>query len=130
MEDKQLAFLRVTDPEKYKEYLRAEEIKKKLNFPKLESNRVGAWNENKQEFDYTARLYAGYTKDNFKVVESNGSYYQGSIKIRKVSRKRLNGEGSFWQTYYELGDGRWFDNYGLLCEKPTNIKSVDEIVEE
>ena len=38
MEDKELAFLRVTDPEKYKDYLAKQELKKRLAFPKLESN--------------------------------------------------------------------------------------------
>ena len=47
MDDKQLAFLRVTDPEKYKEHLQAQELKKKLAFPKLLSNMIGEnmWQE-------------------------------------------------------------------------------------
>jgi len=80
MDDKQLAFLRVTDPEKYKEHQQAQELKKKLAFPKLDSNKVGAWNQEKQDFEYVARIYAGYTKDSIRVVEADGSYYSGSIK--------------------------------------------------
>lgn len=129
MDDKQLAFLRVTDPEKYKEYLQAEEIKKKLAFPKLDSNRVGAWNEDKQEYELTARMYEKFDGSVY-VVEASGTYYPGQIKQRKVSRKRLNESGSFWQTYYELADGRWFDNCGILCEKPkVHITDPDQILE-
>lgn len=132
MDSKQLALLRVTEPEKYKKHMVMKEKFEKAKYPKLESNRVGPWNEKQQDYEYVARMYGGYTKDKHRVVEADGSYYTGSIKARKVSRKRINGDGNFWQTYYELGDGRWFDNSGILCEKPDKVKedTVDENTEE
>ena len=33
------------------------------------------------------------------------------------------------QTFYELGDGRWFDNSGMLCEKPKSKIAEDEAVD-
>jgi hypothetical protein len=132
MDSKQLALLRVTEPEKYKQHMEMRAKLEKAKYPKLESNRVGPWNEKTQDYEYVARMYGGYTKDKHRVVEADGSYYTGTIKTRKVSRKRLNGDGNFWQTYYELGDGRWFDNSGILCEKPAKFKedTVDENTEE
>jgi len=132
MDSKQLALLRVTDPEKYKQHMSLREKVEKAKYPKLESNRIGPWNEKTQDYEYVARMYGGYTKDKHRVVEADGSYYTGTIKTRKVSRKRLNGDGNFWQTYYELGDGRWFDNSGILCEEPAKFKedTVDENTEE
>ena len=133
MDSKQLALLRVTDPDRYKQHLALQEKVEKAKYPRLESNRVGPWNEKDQDYEYAARMYNGYGKNDRRVVEADGSHYKGSIKIRKVSRKRINGDGNFWQTYYELADGRWFDNSGMLCEKPKSRiteETVDENVEE
>ena len=52
-----------------------------------------------------------------------------------VSRKRIYGDCYFWQTFYELGDGRWFDNCGMPIEaparlEPENKKSQEDIEEE
>ena len=128
IQDKATAFLKVTDPEAYKKAKEIEKKKQSLDFPKLESNRVGPWNEKTQDYEYVARMYQGFGKDSTRVVEANGSHYKGSIKVRKVSRKRINGDGNFWVTYYELGDGRWFDNSGMLCEKPkSKIAGSEEV---
>jgi hypothetical protein len=128
--EKATTFLKITDPEAYKKAKEIERKKQRFQFPKLESNRVGPWNEKAQDYDYVARMYSGYTKDAHRVVEADGSYYKGSIKTRKVSRKRINGDGNFWQNYYELGDGRWFDNSGMLCEKPKSKIAGDNEPEE
>jgi len=126
MEDKELAFLRVTDPEKYKEYLQAQELKKKLAFPKLLSNMVGE--------EYVARMYEAFSGRVY-VVEADGSHYQGKITKRKYYRRYKDEVGrdkpGFWTYFYECEDGRWFDNTGCSCEKPKEQRQpVDEIIED
>lgn len=126
MDDKQLAFLRVTDPEKYKEYQQAEELKKKLAFPKLLSNKVGE--------EYVARLYEAFNRSVY-IVEADGSHYQGKINKKKYYVKTKNDvgreNGGYWAHYYQIDDGRYFSNTGWICDKPKEDKApVDEIIEE
>ena len=126
MDDKQLAFLRVTDPEKYKEYIDTQARLEKMKFPKLLSNLVGE--------EYVARMYERFDGSVY-VVEADGSHYQGKITRRKYYRRYKNEEGrykpGFWTYFYECEDGRWFDNSGWSCEKPQEQrKPVDEIIEE
>ena len=126
MNDKQLAFLRVTDPEKYKEYLQAEEIKKKMAFPKLLSNLVND--------EYVARMYERFDRRVY-IVEADGSHYAGKITKRKFYRRYKDEVGKdkpgFWTYYYECEDGRWFDVTGWACEKPKEQRQpIDEIIDE
>lgn len=126
MDDKQLAFLRVTDPEKYKEYIDTQARLEKMKFPKLLSNMVGD--------DYVARMYERFDRSVY-VVEADGSHYRGKITRRKYYRRYKNEEGrykpGFWTYFYECEDGRWFDGSGWSCEKPQEQrKPVDEIIEE
>jgi hypothetical protein len=126
MDDKQLAFLRVTDPEKYKEHLQAQELKKKLAFPKLLSNMV--------DDQYVARMYEAFSGRVY-VVEADGSHYPGKITRRKYYRRYKDEVGrdkpGFWTYFYECEDGRWFDNTGYSCEKPKEQRQpVDEIIED
>ena len=126
MDDKQLAFLRVTDPEKYKEHLQAQELKKKLAFPKLLSNIAND--------EYVARMYERFDRSVY-VVEPDGSHYHGKITKRKYYRRYKDECGrykpGFWSHFFECEDGRWFDNSGWCCEKPQEQrKPVDEIIEE
>ncbi len=127
MTDKELAFLRVTDPEKYKDYLAKQELKKRLAFPKLESN-----------IDingtFVARMYESFGGSNY-VVEPDGSHYQGKVRRKKFYRRYKDECGrykpGFWGYYYLCDDGRWFDGSGWACEKPTEQRQpVDETVEE
>ena len=127
MDDKQLAFLRVTDPEKYKEYLQAQELKKKLAFPKLLSN---------LDFNdkYVARMYERFDRRVY-IVEADGSHYPGKITKRKFYRRYKDEVGKdkpgFWTYFYECEDGRWFDGSGLICEKPKEQKQPsDEIIDQ
>jgi len=126
MEDKELAFLRVTDPDKYQEYLKAQELKKQLSFPKLLSNMIGE--------KYVARMYEAFSGRVY-VVEADGSHYRGKITRRKYYRRYKDEVGKdkpgFWSYFYECEDGRWFDGTGWSCEKPKEQKQpADEIIEE
>lgn len=127
MDDKQLAFLRVTDPDKYQEHLQAQELKNKLAYPKLLSN----ININDE---YVARMYERFDRRVY-IVEADGSHYPGKITKRKFYRRYKDEVGKdkpgFWTYYYECEDGRWFDGTGWACEKPKEQRPlVDEIIEE
>ena len=127
MDDKQLAFLRVTDPEKYKEHLAKQELKKKLAFPKLTSNQNA-------HGEYVARMYESGDGKPY-LVEPDGSHYLGKIHRRKFYKRYKSEEGrykpGFWCYFHECEDGRWFDNSGWSCEKPIEQrKPVDEMIEE
>ena len=127
MDDKQLAFLRVTDPDKYQEHLQAQELKNKLAYPKLLSN----ININDE---YEARMYERFDRRVY-IVEADGSHYPGKITKRKFYRRYKDEVGKdkpgFWTYYYECEDGRWFDGTGWACEKPKEQRPlVDEIIEE
>ena len=126
MDDKQLAFLRVTDPAKYKEYMETQARLEKMKFPKLLSNMVGE--------EYVARMYERFDRSVY-VVEADGSHYRGKITRRKYYRRYKDECGrykpGFWSYFYECEDGRWFDGSGWVCEKPQEQrKPVDEIIEE
>ena len=126
MDDKQLAFLRVTDPEKYQEYIDTQARLEKMKFPKLLSNMVGE--------EYVARMYERFDRSVY-VVEADGSHYRGKITRRKYYRRYKDEVGrykpGFWTYFYECEDGRWFDGSGWSCEKPQEQrKPVDEIIEE
>ena len=126
MDDKQLAFLRVTDPDKYNEYIDTQARLEKMKFPKLLSNRVGD--------EYVARMYERFDRSVY-VVEAAGSHYRGKITRRKYYRRYKDECGrykpGFWSYFYECDDGRWFDGSGWSCEKPQEQrKPVDEIIEE
>ena len=126
MDDKQLAFLRVTDPEKYKEYMETRARLEKMQFPKLDSN--------VKNDEFVARMYERFSGAKY-VVEADGSHYQGKITQRKYYRRYKDEVGrykpGFWTFFYECEDGRWFDNSGWACEKPQEQrKPVDEIIEE
>ena len=120
MNDKQLAFLRVTDPEKYKEYLQSQELKKKLAFPKLDTN-------TNTDGKYLARMYEAGTNKKVYIVEPNGSHYQGKIHKKKYYAKTKNDvgreNGGYWSHYYQTDDGRYFSNAGWPCDKPKEDKS-------
>ena len=125
MDDKQLAFLRVTDPEKYKEHLQAQELKKKLAFPKLDSN-------TDIEGKYSARMYESGTNNKIYIVEADGSHYQGKIHKKKYYVKTYNevgrDKGGYWSHFYQTDDGRYFNGAGWPCDKPKEDKApeIDE----
>ena len=127
MEDKELAFLRVTDPEKYKEYLQAQELKKKLAFPKLDTN-------TDTHGKYHARMYEAGTNGRVYIVEADGSHYNGKINKKKYYVKTKNDvgreNGGYWANYYHTDDGRYFNNTGWPCDKPKEDKAPEMLDED
>lgn len=126
MEDKELAFLRVTDPDKYQEYIDTQARLEKMKFPKLLSNKVGE--------KYVARLYEAFNGSVY-IVEADGSHHQGKINKKKYYVKTKNDvgreNGGYWAHYYQIDDGRYFSNTGWVCDKPKEDKApVDEIIIE
>lgn len=128
MDEKQLAFLKISDPEKYEEHLAHQQRLKKMKYPKLASNMD--YNGN-----YVARMYESGTNHKKYLVEGDGTHYQGKITQRKYYRRYKDECGrykqGFWTYFYECQDGRWFDRSGWACDKPTEQRQpVDETIEE
>ena len=128
MDEKQLAFLKITDPEKYEEHLAHKKRLEKMKYPKLASNMD--YNGN-----YVASMYESGTNNKKYLVEGDGTHYQGKITQRKYYRRYKDECGrykqGFWTYFYECEDGRWFDQSGWACDKPTEQRQpVDETIEE
>ena len=51
------------------------------------------------------------------LIQADGSEYNGAIKTKKFSGK----------TFSFTEDGRWFDNAGMPCEKPSEADTKVEI---
>jgi len=103
MDEKQLAFLKITDPEKYEEHLAHKKRLEKMKYPKLASNMD--YNGN-----YVARMYESGTNHKKYLVEGDGTHYQGKITQRKYYRRYKDECGrykqGFWTYFYECEDGR------------------------
>ena len=65
------------------------------------------------------RMYgAGPTQ---RLIQKDGTIYQGSISKRRIIVQRLTREGSFTSHVWETADGRWFDRGGMPIDKPANL---------
>ena len=62
-----------------------------------------------------------------RLLQKDGTYYEGAIHKRRISVKGINGN-NFFSHAYETADGRWFDRAGLPIDKPNNL--VTKIEEE
>ena len=57
--------------------------------------------------------------------------YGGTLTKRRITVKRLNGEGSFNSHVWETADGRWFDRGGMPIDKPEQLeKTTSEMLQE
>ena len=65
------------------------------------------------------RIYG--TDNTRRLIQKDGTVYGGSLTKRRITVKRLNGEGSFNSHVWETADGRWFDRGGLPIDKPSNL---------
>ena len=65
------------------------------------------------------RIY-GSNQNHNKLIQKDGTEYQGKIHVRSRLRKKLDGSGNFRQTLYVTDDGRWFDNSGMPMDKPSD----------
>jgi hypothetical protein len=65
------------------------------------------------------RMYgAGPTQ---RLIQKDGTIYQGTITKRRITVKRLTGEGSFNSYVWQTADGRWFDRSGMPIDKPAQL---------
>lgn len=63
-----------------------------------------------------------YGSDNTRrLIQKDGSIYQGSLTKRRITIKRFSGEGNFTSHVWETADGRWFDRGGMPIDKPSNL---------
>lgn len=73
-----------------------------------------------------------YGSDNTRrLIQKDGTVYDGTLTKRKITIKRLSGEGNFISHVWETGDGRWFDRGGMPIDKPEQLeKNTSEILQE
>ena len=63
-----------------------------------------------------------YGSDNTRrLIQKDGTVYDGTLTKRRITIKRLSGEGNFTSHVWETGDGRWFDRGGMPIEKPEQL---------
>ena len=76
---------------------------------------------------YIDRMYGGINGKHRLLQGKYGEEYKGTIKNKRVRKKRLDGSG-FWQQFHVTADGRWFDNSGMPCEEPKDVE-VEKVSE-
>tara|TARA_B100001113_G_scaffold156730_1_gene128140 strand:+ start:8498 stop:8917 length:420 start_codon:yes stop_codon:yes gene_type:complete len=74
---------------------------------------------------YIDRMYGGINGKHRLLQGKYGEEYKGSIKKKRVRRKRASGDG-FWQQFHVTADGRWFDNSGMPCSEPKDVEFEKE----
>lgn len=75
------------------------------------------------------RIYG--TDNTRRLIQKDGTVYGGSLTKRRITVKRLNGEGSFNSHVWETADGRWFDRGGMPIDKPEQLeKTTSEMLQE
>tara|TARA_Y100001937_G_C7112116_1_gene328172 strand:- start:934 stop:1266 length:333 start_codon:yes stop_codon:yes gene_type:complete len=75
------------------------------------------------------RIYG--TDNTRRLIQKDGTVYGGTLTKRRITVKRLNGEGSFNSHVWETADGRWFDRGGMPIEKPEQLeKTTSEMLQE
>lgn len=70
------------------------------------------------------RIYG--TDQTRRLIQKDGTVYDGTLTKRRITIKRLSGEGNFISHVWETGDGRWFDRGGMPIEKPTQLVNDKE----
>ena len=66
------------------------------------------------------RIYG--TDNTRRLIQKDGTVYGGTLTKRRITVKRLNGEGSFNSHVWETADGRWFDRGGMPIDKPEQLE--------
>ena len=75
------------------------------------------------------RIYG--TDNTRRLIQKDGTVYGGALTKRRITVKRLNGEGSFNSHVWETADGRWFDRGGMPIDKPEQLeKTTSEMLQE
>ena len=75
------------------------------------------------------RIYG--TDNTRRLIQKDGTVYGGTLTKRRITVKRLNGEGSFNSHVWETADGRWFDRGGMPIDKPAQLeKTTSEMLQE
>ncbi len=98
----------------------------------------GPWNkvvDDDGNEDYWApfdRIYGGIAKNSQRLVQKDGTEYQGKLysKRRLIKHKTMLGEEkNFYSHCLVTADGRWFDNGGFPIEPPNNVEEEVEKTE-
>jgi len=75
------------------------------------------------------RIYG--TDNTRRLIQKDGTVYDGTLTKRRITIKRLSGEGNFSSHVWETADGRWFDRGGMPIDKPEQLeKTTSELLME
>ena len=95
----------------------------------------GPWNKVVDEdgvADYWApfdRIYGGLATNSQRLVQKDGTEYQGKLypKRRLIKHKNMLGEeNNFYSQCLVTADGRWFDNGGFPINPPTKVEDEEQ----
>ncbi len=71
------------------------------------------------------RLYGGIYESSTRLIQKDGTTYQGKLYKKRRLMKGMNGN-NFYQQIRVTADGRWFDNSGFPIEAPTKVEEEEE----
>ena len=74
------------------------------------------------------RLYGGIYQSSEKLIQKDGTTYQGKLYKKRRLMKGINGN-NFYQQIRVTADGRWFDNCGFPIDPPTKVEEEEEKTE-
>ena len=75
--------------------------------------------------NYIDRIYGGLN-DSCRLVQQDGSTYQGAIKKKTIILKSIT-DGSRYKSHcYVTDDNRWFDRSGMPTLPPENIEVEED----
>lgn len=80
---------------------------------------------NVDHYTYHDRIYGGGGASYERLVQKDGTEYQGKLHSKRVRIKLANGTKIY--SYYRLtADGRWFDSSGMPCDPPTEVEDEQD----
>ena len=74
------------------------------------------------------RLYGGIYQSSERLIQKDGTTYQGKLYKKRRLMKGINGN-NFYQQIRVTADGRWFDNCGFPIDPPTKVEEEEEKTE-
>jgi hypothetical protein len=82
--------------------------------------------EDKDSYKYFDRMYGGLGAYGTKLVQKDGTEYEGKLyNKRRLIKSGIDDKG-FYSHCHMTADGRWFENSGFPIEAPNKADQQDE----
>lgn len=82
--------------------------------------------EDKDSYKYFDRMYGGLGSYGTKLIQKDGTQYEGKISNKRRLIKSGIDDKSFYSHCHVTADGRWFDNSGFPIEAPNKADQQEE----